>query len=145
MVERRAGVGKRCACGENRALIPNSDPTICARCQRRSLGRKEFDDHHNFGESNSSLTMSVPVNDHRADLSVTQQNWPKETLRNPEHSPLLTGAAFIRGFVDTVVYLMKEFLLWVARLLELLDAVLRRKLGEKWWNHTKLEAFETKP
>jgi hypothetical protein len=144
---RRVGVGKKCACGEGRpeALIPGSNPSVCAACQRRSFGSKERDDHHNFGASNSSLTMDVPVNDHRADLSVAQQNWPPATLSNPDESPLLTGAAFIRGFIDTVVYLMKEFLLWVADLLELLDTLLRGKLGEKWWKHTKLEAFETKP
>lgn len=145
--ERRVGINAKCACGEARpqALIPGTDPIICAQCQRRLLKHEERDDHHNFGASNSPLTMYVPVNDHRADLSVTQQNWPQETLSNPDKSPLLTAAAFIRGFVDTVVYLMTEFLLWVARLLELLDTVLREKLGEKWWNRTKLKAFEPKP
>jgi len=145
--ERRVGINAKCACGEARpqALIPGTDPIICAQCQRRLLKRDERDDHHNFGESNSPLTMSVPVNDHRGDLSVAQQNWPPETLRNSENSPLLAGAAFIRGFVDTAVYLMTEFLLWVARLLELLDTVLREKLGEQWWDCTKLKAFEARP
>ena len=145
--ERRIGISAKCACGETRpeALIPSTDPNICAECQRRLLKREKRDNHHNFGEANSALTMSVSVNDHRADLSVGQQNWPSRTLRNPENSPLLAGAAFIRGFVDTTVYLMTDFLLWVARLLELLDTVLREKLGEKWWNRTKLKAFDPKP
>jgi hypothetical protein len=141
---RRAGVGARCACGESRpeSIVPGSDPKICEKCNRKSKGHVTTDNHHIFGEANSNATLGVPVNDHRAELSTAQYNWPPKTLENPESSPLLTGAAIIRGFGDTVLYLVEKFLIWVATMLELLDTVLERKLGKKWWKHTKLERLE---
>jgi hypothetical protein len=88
--------------------------------------------------------MPVPVNDHRAYLSAAQYNWPKETRENPDGSPLLAGAACIRGSVDTIVYLIQNLLLWVAEMLEMLDAFLVKKLGSKWWANTELEQFKPK-
>jgi hypothetical protein len=144
---RRIGEGKRCACGEERpaALIPGGYPVICAKCDRKSKGMKQTDNHHMAGEANNpTATIAVPVTDHRAELSTAQQDWPKKTLQNPDHSPLLSGAAHIRGFADTIVYLISHLLLWVAQLLELLDTILEGKLGKKWWRDTMLESFEPK-
>jgi hypothetical protein len=143
---RRSGSGNRCACGEARpeALIPGSNPPVCYACDRRRSTRRITDAHHIAGRANSPLMILVPVNDHRADLSKAQYDWPKRTLQNPDHSPLLAGAAHLRGFADLMVYLLKSFLLWVADMLELLDTVLERKLGRKWWKNTKLESFEPK-
>jgi hypothetical protein len=109
------------------------------------MGRRKTDDHHIAGQANNPMTISVPVNDHRAELSVAQQGWPPKTLRNPDHSPLLAAAARIRGFVDTSIYLMQHFLVPAAVILEFLDTMLERKLGRKWWKNTKLESFEPKP
>jgi hypothetical protein len=146
IAKRRVGEDSQCRCGETRpqALIPLSDPTICAACQRESSGKKEPDDHHIAGKANNPMTISVPVNDHRADLSNAQNEWPRKTLENPERSPLRSAAAHIRGFVDTVIYLMEKFLLWAADMLELLDTILEQKLGQKWWKDTKLKSFEPK-
>ena len=143
---RRVGVGAQCACGESRpeALIEGSDPMICAACDREKRGRKTMDNHHPFGKANSPFTIPVPVNDHRADLSVAQQDWPEETLRNANGSPLLAGAARIRGFVDTVLHLIEKGLLWAAELLESLNAFLVEKFGPKWWIGTPLERFAPK-
>jgi hypothetical protein len=142
---RRIGEGKKCSkCGETRtrALIPSSDPVICAACDRKARKKSEKDNHHIAGPANSPITIKIPVNDHRADLSVSQQDWPRKTLANPDRSPLLSGAAHIRGFADIIVYLVEKFLLWVADMLELLDTVLEQKLGQKWWERTKLKPFE---
>jgi len=38
---------------------------------------------------------------------------------------------------------MQEHLLPIARMLELLDTILRRKLGTKYWKKLKLKAFES--
>jgi hypothetical protein len=57
----------------------------------------------------------------------------------------LAAAARIRGFVDTAIYLMVSFLLPAATLIELLDTMLERKLGRKWWKNTTLNSFEPKP
>jgi hypothetical protein len=103
-----------------------------------------MDGHHIAGHANDSMTLGVPSNDHRAELSTAQQDWPSKTLQNPDGSPLLAAAARIRGFVDTSLYLMKTFLLPTAALLELLDTILEQKVGKKWWKKTKLRSFEPK-
>lgn len=144
---RRVGEGKACKCGENcpEALIPGSDPTICAQCARKLKKHKTTDDHHIAGKANNpAATIAVPVNCHRAELSTAQQDWPQKTLRNPERSPLLSAAAHIRGFSDTIVYFIKAILLWIPEMLELLDTYLERKLGQKWWKEAKLTSFEPK-
>lgn len=144
---RRIGEGNKCACGEDRpqALIGDSDPLICAACDRRKKGRRKTDEHHIAGRANNPMTISVPVNDHRAELSTAQYGWPAKTLQNAERSPLLSGAAHIRGLADIFVFLLEHLLLWVAEVLELLDTMLERKLGKKWWKNTKLKSFEPKP
>ena len=109
------------------------------------MKRKTHDNHHPFGIANSPLTISIPVNDHRASLSVAQYDWPQKTLRNEEGSPLLAGAGTIRGFADIFNYLIQEFLLRDADMLELLDTMKEKQLGKKWWKGTKLEAFEPNP
>jgi hypothetical protein len=143
---RRVGIGARCSCGEDRpgALIAGSNPTICAACERAAKGRSTTDDHHSFGRANNPATIPVPVNDHRADLSGSQAEWPKSTLRNTEGSPLLAGAACVRGFIDTILYLIEKGLLWLADMLEKLDQVLLKKLGPKWWVNTEIEQFAPK-
>jgi hypothetical protein len=141
---RRIGEGRKCRCGETRpeALIPLTDPMTCASCDRKARGKSENDDHHIAGRANSPITIKILANDHRAELNVSQQDWPRKTLENPDSSPLLSGAAHIRGFVDLLVYLVQQFLLWVSDMLELLDTTLERKWGQKWWTHTKLRSFE---
>jgi hypothetical protein len=142
-VAERRMAGKSCKCGESRpeALVAGSAPTICARCSRKRRGESILDAHHPAGRSNHPLTIPVPVNDHRAVLSDAQYDWPTETWENRGGSPVLAGAACIRGYYDTNSYLTDQLLLWVARLLEALDESLRERLGPKWWVGTKLEAF----
>jgi hypothetical protein len=142
----RAGKDARCACGESRpeALVPGSDPVICTECDRVRRGKNTKDQHHVAGKANDPTTIPVPVNDHRADLSVAQQDWPRATLENPTSSPLIAKAACIRGFVDTIVYLLAKFLLPVAEMLETLDAFLIKTLGPDWWIGTDLERFKPK-
>jgi hypothetical protein len=141
---RRVGDGQKCKCGDKRtrALILGSDPMICAKCDRKARKKTPFDKHHPAGEANSSVTLPIPVNDHRAELSEAQHDWPKKTLENPRGSPLLSGAAHIRGFADTVVYLIETFLRWIAEMLECLDTLLEQKWGQKWWRGTNLGSFE---
>ncbi len=117
---RRIGNGKQCACGESRpeALIENSVPVVCAACDRKKRGYTTMDDHHFAGKANNPATVPVPVNDHRASLTVAQADWPAETRNNPDGSPLLAAAACIRGFADWVVYLIQKGVLWIAEMLE---------------------------
>lgn len=143
---RRVGIDSHCSCGEKRpeALIAGTKPIICAACKRRDSGRPPMDHHHFAGKANSPTTIPVPGNDHRACLSVAQADWPKRTLANPQGSPLLAAAACIRGFVDTLLYLIEKGLLWIAEMLEKLDEFQARKLGPRWWIKTEIEQFAPK-
>jgi hypothetical protein len=145
--QRKVGVGARCACGETRplALIPGSAPIICAKCKRKNKGASVMDNHHPFGVSNDAhTTVPFPVNDHQAELNEAQQDWPKQTLKNPDGSPLLKAAGCIRGFIDTILQLIKSGLLWIADMLEKADAFLSDEFGPKYWIGTPLEPFAPK-
>jgi hypothetical protein len=137
--KRRIG-RKRCRCGEDRpeALIAGSKPMICAACQRKASGEPVEDEHHPAGDANNEATIPVPVNDHRAELTTAQHDWPKETRENPRGSPLLKAAGCVRGFIDTLYYLIKRILGWVPEMLEQLDALLTKLLGERWWERVGL-------
>ena len=147
VIATRRRAANACKCGEDRseALITGSDPIICAQCDRNLRRKKNTDRHHIAGQANDPTTITIPTNAHRAELSIAQQDWPSKTLQNPDESPLLADAARIRGFVDISIYLMSDFLLPGAARLELLDTILERKLGKKWWKNTKLKSFEPKP
>ena len=127
---RRVG-DRQCACGERRpkALIPKSDPIRCHECQRKKEGKTHMDNHHPAAKANNPTTTPVPVNDHRAELSPAQDDWPKETLENPDGSPLLAFAGCVRGYADTAVYLIEKLLLPFATMLEVLDRYLVNTVG----------------
>jgi hypothetical protein len=103
-----------------------------------------MDNHHFAGRANNPITIPVPVNDHRACLSAAQEDWPKMTRNNPRGSPLIAAAACVRGFIDTVIYLIESGLLWVAEMLESLDDFLIGKLGPQWWVNSEIEPFVAK-
>lgn len=134
--ERRVGPGSKCAyCGEPRpeALIARSHPMICAECRRKQRGHSTLDGHHPAGEANHKLTIPVPVKDHRAILTPAMYDWPKQTRENPNGAPLLAAAACIRGFCDTVIYLINKLIYWIAEFLEALHEKLVCEYGEHYW------------
>jgi hypothetical protein len=102
-----------------------------------------LDEHHPAGRANHPAKVPILVNDHQT-LTDAQYDWPKKTWENREGSPLLAGAACIRGYYETNSYLNDQLLFWVAKLLEALDETLRELLGTDWWAGTKLEAFRPK-
>jgi hypothetical protein len=105
-----------------------------------------MDNHHPFGEANDpKTTILAPVNDHRADLNEAQRDWPQRTRENPDGSPLLAAAGTVRGFIDTIVYLIEKGLLWVAELLEKLDEWATAKLGPNYWVGSPWEPLAPKP
>jgi hypothetical protein len=143
---RRVGENQKCKCGESRplALVSGSNPIICASCQREELGQSPFDEHHPAGQANHPATVSVWVNDHRAALSASQYDWPEETWKNPTGSPILAGAACIRGYYETSEYLLDDLLLRNVTLFERLDRFLTKRLGPNWWRGTEIEEFAPK-
>jgi hypothetical protein len=143
---RRIGIGRACTiCGENRpeALIPNSEPMVCARCERKQKGKSTVDQHHVAGRANDPMTIPVDVNDHRAVLNVVQHDWEKGILQNPDGCPLKAGAARIRGWTDSIVYVLSLGDCVVQMLIALSD-FLQNRLGPKWWKGTPLERFAPK-
>lgn len=140
---RRIGPRKQCECGEARpeALVTGSNPVICAKCQREKRGQTTMDEHHPAGKANNPTTILVPVNDHRAILSPAQYDWPKETRENPDGSPLLAAAGCVRGFADTIIYLVQKLLLWIPEMLEKVDKFLVDTLGRKYWLNTEFGRF----
>lgn len=147
VAQRRVGRNARCACGESRpdALIRGTKPIRCAACQRKNQSRSTMDDHHVAGRRNHPLTVTVPVNDHRAELSVMQMDWSATMRENPQGCPLMAGAAMLRGVADVIIYLVQKGIDWVIALLEAGSAVLRERWGDEWWRSTPLAPFAPKP
>jgi hypothetical protein len=137
--QRRIGKDAACPCGEKRAaaLIGAQKPAICYECDAKRRGKSTFEAHHVAGRANDPTTVVVPINDHRADLSFDQYEWPHRTLQNPDGSPLLAVAAGIRGFIDSVTYLVRKLLGPIPERLEALDGRLRKLLGPQWWLHVR--------
>jgi hypothetical protein len=143
-VERRLGEAKSCTqCGESRseAIVARSRPRLCEQCYRVRRGAKKTDAHHIAGKANSPITIEVPANDHRGALSAAQYEWPPKTLQNPDGSPILRMAGAVRGVTDFIAELVTRFLESCARGLELLDNVVRQKLGDAWWVDTPIEGW----
>jgi hypothetical protein len=136
----RIGEDAKCICGEIRgeALIRKDKGVACTACVRVRQRKRGMDNHHVAGKANSPAMLSIPVNDHRAILSVDQYDWPKKTLENVDRSPLLAAAACLRGFINTLIYLMEKVLSWIIEMLEILDKHLTECWGRKWWLSTQL-------
>src|SRR5262245_45580839 len=83
-------------CGEN-APVPltgRAPDIICYECQAKASERSPIERHHPAGRNNDPFTIPIPGNDHRF-LSDLQKDWPPETLRNPNASPLRKAAAMM--------------------------------------------------
>lgn len=133
--QRRAGEDAICGCGEKRpqALIARRKQTVCFECDAKRRGKSTFEANHVAGRANDPTMLDVPINDHRAELSVAQYEWPPRTLQNPDRSPLLAISARVRGFVDALHYLIRKLLEPIPGDLEAYDAQLRERLGPQWW------------
>jgi hypothetical protein len=105
------------------------------RCQEHLAdrdGRSWTQQHHLSGRANSPETVPLPANDH-AVVSGFQSLWDRDTLRNPDRSPLRRAAAAIRAWMDILVLIIERTVGWVPALLESLDDYLRGVLGPEWW------------
>jgi hypothetical protein len=130
-------------CNESDPLtLTGTDPDIlCYECRARLQGRSPVERHHPDGQQNSPDTVPIPGNDHRI-LSDYQKDWPVDTLRNPNESPLLRASAALRGFLNVLQHLIYRILGWIPDFLEGLDDALVRSLGAQWWISLRLEGME---
>lgn len=88
--------------------------------------------HHPSGRANSPDTVPLPANDH-AVASGFQSLWERDTLRNPDGSPLLRAAAAIRAWLDILRLIIDRTVGWVPDFLERLDDFVCQALGAQWW------------
>ena len=121
-------------CGETNpfALIGYHPDISCYEHYLLRSGRKPYEAHHVAGQHNSDVKVDVPGNEHRI-LSEYQRFWPEDTLRNPEHSPLLVAAAAIRGWLDVLRVIMERSIGWIPGFLEWLHRILVDIHGADWW------------
>jgi len=106
------------------------------RCREHVAHRRGCrwtEDHHLSGRANAPETGPLPANDH-AVMSALQSLWPRETLRNPEGSPLLRAAAAVRGWLDILRVVIERAVRWVPAALESLDALMTDRHGPRWWD-----------
>lgn len=142
--QRRVGHGAACVrCGESDplALVAGTNPKLCQECYNTMLGKKRTESHHIAGKPNSRVTVELPANDHRAKLSEAQYEWPPQTLRNADGSPLLAAAAALRGIADFIEELIVAFIRQCAELAEKADAWLREQHG-LWWKNGPLDGWQ---
>jgi hypothetical protein len=143
---RGLGENKQCECGESRpeALIRGTNPTVCAACAASRRGHTTYEKHHPAGRANNPATIPVPINDHRADLSESQRDWPRNTLENPEQSTLLAAAAQLRGYIDTNDYLIRKLVIPSLEMLETFDKSLQKQFEPERRRGKKLRQFKPK-
>lgn len=121
-------------CGQTHpaVLIRRCDRISCYEHYTLSTGRRPYEAHHVAGRQNSDATADVPGNDHRI-LSELQRLWPEDTLRNPEHSPLIVAAASIRGWCDVLLVIIYRGVGWIPDFLEWLHLTLVDQHGPDYW------------
>ena len=97
---------------------------ICYECDAKQRGKSTFEAHHVAGRANDPTTIDVPVNDHRAELSVDQYEWPRGRLQNPDAARCLRCRDASAASSQRHTYFMERLLGWIPPQLETLDAFL---------------------
>jgi hypothetical protein len=126
----------RCAeCGEAEPFaLTGRYPNIrCYECQARTRGHPWVEQQHPQGQANGPATVPIPGNDHRV-VDDRKHDWPRETLRNPDGSPLLRAAAALRGWLNTLELIVERTVGWIPAFLETLDRWLTQQYGPQWWH-----------
>lgn len=109
-----------------------TDTVRCVECRLLAHDGVPIERHHLAGRANDPVTVPIPANEH-AVLSDLQLAWPRETLRNPDGSPLLKAAASLRGWLDVLRLNLDRTVGWIPEFLEWLDAALSVLAGPRWW------------
>ena len=129
--QRRAGEEWACSsCKEDRPHAKFAE--VCFECERLARGREPLEDHHVFGRANGKALLRVPVNDHRAELSVAQYSWPPDTLSNPRDCLLREAAARLRGRADLLKYMIEDSIACAERLERQCATQCQHKHGGKY-------------
>jgi len=106
---------------------------LCEEHLADAMHERWVEEHHLAGAANHPTAAAIPANDHARITHGYQKQWPRETLRNTEGSPLLCAAAAIRGWMDVLRLMLDRTIAWIPAFLETLDAWLLDLLGPGWW------------
>lgn len=98
-------------------------------CYLLKHGKKPPERHHIAGKANSSVTVEVRANVHRAQLSAAQYEWPRRTLSNPDGSPLLDVAGAVRGAANFIEELIVQLMRLCAECSKSLMRGYKRSMG----------------
>jgi hypothetical protein len=115
------------------ALTGVAPNILCREHLADTQGHSWIEEHHPAGRHNDPSTVPVPANEHGV-LSELQALWPRGTLRNPEASPLVRAAAWLRAWLDILRLIVDRTVDRIPAALENLDALLTDRLGPEWWN-----------
>lgn len=116
------------------ALTGVAPEIFCYEHEAVRKNRPWSEGHHLAGRRNDEETVGVPGNDHRILSELQNVRWARDTLRNPDASPLLRAAAALRGWLDVLTLIVTRTAGWVPPFLEQLDAWLREQIGPRWWD-----------
>jgi hypothetical protein len=124
--------GQDCVETDPFALTGTFPDILCAACLAQRTGKLDTERHHAAGQHNLSVTVPIPINEHRI-LSDRQRDWPEETLKNPKANPLLKAAGALRGWIDILKLVIERCIGWIPAMLESLNTHLIQRLGPSWW------------
>jgi hypothetical protein len=122
----------RCGESDPRCLVLRRDRILCYECLSCDEGRSSVELHHVAGQHNLHHSVPIDGNEHRI-LSDMQEDWPVDTRRNSDGSPVLAVAAAIRGWLDTLRVIIERTMGWIPIFLERLDSWLRITIGDQYW------------
>ena len=138
--EYRIGKNAKCKyCSETdlRALDKIDDITLCRNCRLAKTGKSVIEQHHLSGRNNDDFLVALPANEH-AILSDYQEDWPEETMKNPNKDSLLHIAAWLRANSDFCEHAIERGRS-LADFLEKLSRALVKKFGSNWNKHFDLD------
>jgi hypothetical protein len=121
-----------CAETDPFALTGAAPNIVCHEHLADQEGQSWTQEHHISGQANSPEKVPIPANDHGW-ISAIQSLWPRETLRNPDASPLLRAAAAVHGVLAVLRWAIDRAAGWVPGELESIDRELERRHGSRWW------------
>lgn len=134
-------------CNErNPFALTGADPDIyCYECHAIADGRSFTEEDHFASRRNDPAKDQIPGNDHRIKNDRQLHEWPRETLRNPDQSPLLWSAAMARGACAYLEIVLERYSDGIPEFHEALDAWLRRRIGERWFEEFEGDTGWRKP
>lgn len=109
------------------------DKLLCYEHAAEAAGRSPVELQHPAGRANDpGFTTPFLGNLHRL-MDEAKREWPERTVRNPEGSPMLKGAACVRAVNDWLRLIIERLLGWLPEFLEAADAALTEQYGPRWW------------